>query len=481
MFSIKLYSKILIIITLVSLSGCKTAFESEKNITDKLPKRFLNEGTSEKLSLPNRSNFFIDSTLTGLINTSLQQNFDVQLAMQRVQQYRSEVILTKGIRLPDLNLNASAGQQRFGKYTADGVGNYDTNFSQNITQNQTMSNPLPDYYVGLHSQWELDLWGKLNNKKKAAYARFLASENGKNLVITNMIAEVAGLYYELLALDAEKKILVENIELQESSLEIVTIQKQVGRANELGIEIMQGRLLNSKGKLIEVEQKIIINENQINFLLGRYPQPIKRPESILNLPLPQKIAEGVPSDMLGKRPDIVQAEFELTATKSDVKSAQAAFYPSLIINGSVGFHAFDAALLLESPSSLAYNIIGGLTAPLLNRRVLKAQLLSAKTSQKQAYINYHKTIVNGFKEVYNSITQLNNAQKMTELKTQEVKTFKNSIATSGELFKTGKANYLEIVNTQKNYLDSQLELVNLKKIQLQSTVNLYRSLGGGLQ
>ncbi len=474
-------SSLYLIIILFTVFGCKSSSEAEKNIVNNVPKNYGVATESNKLTLPERSVFFNDSVLNSLINTSLQKNFDIQSALQRVQQYRAEVLLNKGIRLPDLSFNGSIGQRQFGKYTMDGVGNYDTNFSQNIAENQKMSNPLPDYYLGLQSQWEIDIWGKLKNKKKAAMARFLASENGKNLVITTVIAEVANLYYEILALDTEKQIVEDNIKLQEEALEIVIIQKQVGRANELGIEIMQGRLLSSKAKLIEVDQRIVIAQNQLNFLLGRYPESIAIKSNILKQPLPLKISEGIPSEMLAKRPDIKQAELELMATKSDVKSAKAAFYPSLNINASMGFHAFNSALLLENPASAVYQIFGGLTAPLLNRRILKAQLLASKTAQQQAYINYERSVVNGFKEVYNSIYQLASAQKMTDLKSEEVKTFKNSITTSRELFKNGKANYLEIVNSQKNYLDSQLELVNLKKQQLQSTVNLYKSLGGGLQ
>lgn len=474
-------SSLYLIIIVFTVFSCKTSNEAEKNIVNNLPKTYGTSSSEKSLVLPERSVFFSDSVLVSLINKSLETNFDVQSAMQRIQQYRAEVVLNKGIRLPDLSFYGSIGQRKLGKYTMDGVGNYDTNFSHNITEDQKMPNPLPDYSLGLQSQWEIDIWGKLNNKKKAAMARFLASESGKNLVITNVIAEVANLYYEILALDTERLIVKDNIELQEDALEIVIVQKQVGRANELGIEIMQGRLLSSKAKLIEVDQKIVIAQNQLNFLLGRYPQPITIKNNILKQPLPLQISEGIPSEMMAKRPDIKQAEFELVATKSDVKSAKAAFYPSLNINANMGFHAFNSALLLENPASTAYQIFGGLTAPLLNRRVLKAHLLASKTAQKQAYINYERSVINGFKEVYNSIYQLASAKKMTELKDEEVKTFKNSITTSKELFRNGKANYLEIVNSQKNYLDSQLELVNLKKQQLQSTVNLYKSLGGGLQ
>lgn len=477
MFSLKSTSIILIVFTVLS---CKTVKDPTSEISAQLPPKFQTEIESKTTVLPNWKVFFADTTLTSLITTSLQQNFEVQTAMQRVIQYRSDVVLNKGIRLPDVNFNGVVGQQRFGKYTMDGVGNYDTNFSTNITPNQRISNPLPEYYLGLNSQWELDIWGKLNQRKKAAFSKFLSSEYAKHFVQTQVIENVATLYYELLALDAEKEILKENIDLQEESLNIVIVQKQVGRANELGIEIMKGRQLSSKGRLIELEQKIVLVENQINFLLARYPQSIRRKTHLFDQKENPVLQEGVPSDLLNNRPDIKQAELELIAAKADVKSAKKAFYPSLIINSSIGYQAFNATLLLD-PASLANSVMGGLTAPLLNRRVLKSQLMESKANQQQAYINYQKSVVTGFTEVYNDLNQLTNVGKMEDLKKQEVAVFKTSINTSTELFKTGKATYLEIITAQKNYLESQIELIDLKKQRLQSTVNLYKSLGGGWQ
>jgi len=170
---------------------------------------------------------------------------------------------------------------------------------------------------------------------------------------------------------------------------------------------------------------------------------------------------------------------ELLATNADLKSAKAAFYPSLNISGFLGLQSFNALLLLEAPASLAYNAMGGLTAPLLNRRRLKADLMNAKSEQRQAYINYEKNVVNGFIEVYNALNRLNNTKQMYITKMEEVEVLKQSIFTSSELFKAGRATYMEILLAQKNALQSQIELNELNKKQGISIVNLYRALGGG--
>lgn len=464
------------------LTACNIpkALDSKSKI--ELPKQFPN-GSSDtnQVALPNWKKVYFDSTLSQLIDQSIISNFDLRFAMQRVEAYRSQVVLNKGIGLPDLSADVGLGVRRYGDYTMDGVGNYDTRLSPNINSKQKIPNPLPDYYIGLQSNWEIDLWGKLKNRKKAALNRFLGSQMGKNLMLTSTIAEIASTYYHLLALDNERKIYIENIALQQKAFEVVQIQKQTGMANELAVEILEAQLLGSKEKEVEVEQRIIEAENLLNFLLGRYPQTINRNEEILNSSLPPFIKAGLPSDLLRNRPDIRQAELELEASKADVHSARVAFYPSLNIGLGIGLQAFNAALLLEAPASVAYTGLSGLTTPLLNRRILKSQLLSAEVEKQQAYIQYEKTVTRSFTEVYTASTQINNVERMIAIKKQEVDILKKSIVTSGELFRTGRATYLEIVNAQKNALQSQLELVNLKKFQFQAAVELYRTLGGGWQ
>lgn len=282
-----------------------------------------------------------------------------------------------------------------------------------------------------------------------------------------------------MALDNEDKILIDNIELQQEALDLVLAQKEAGRANELGVEMMKAQLLNSKSIQAEVQQLVLETESKLNFLCGFYPQNIKRDTSYFSQHLRTTLAVGIPSDLIKNRADIRQAEFELKAANADVKSAQAAFYPTLNINAALGLQSFNALLLLETPASMAYNVLGGLTAPLLNRRKLKADLMSSRAEQKQAYMNYEKTVVNSFKEVYIALNNIKNTKQMYDLKKEEVDILKKSISTSSELFKAGRANYLEIITSQKNTLQAQIELINFYKRQNIAMVDLYKSIGGG--
>ncbi|MBC7485409.1 MAG: TolC family protein [Cytophagaceae bacterium] len=429
--------------------------------------------------IENWKTFFSDTILIQLIDSGLVNNFDLQIAHQKVMQARSGVQFTKGIRMPNLGLNLSAGQRKYGDYTIDGVGNYDTQFSPNVNEKQQLPNPIPDFYAGVYSTWEIDLWGRLKNKKRAALARFFAGEQGRNLVVTNLIAEISSAYYRLMVLDQELLIIRENLQLQENALEIVVAQKETGKSNALAIELISSQVLNAKALSLEVKQVIILEENKLNFLLGRYPMPVPRSSFINNEEISKMPDTGIPSDMLSNRPDIKAAEYELKAQRADVKSAKAAFYPSLTLNGNLGYQSFNAAFLFETPASIAYNVAGGLLMPLLNRRALKADLMLSKASQREAYLNYEKTILKSFTEVFQLTQQLDNYKEMQGLKSEQVKVLEKSVSTSRDLFAYNRASYLEIITAQQNYLRSQIELLDIHYRKTLTNIYLYKALGGG--
>jgi multidrug efflux system outer membrane protein len=477
MFKNKIY--FIFIFTSLLIAGCKTTQYKTDVVNNAIPKKFNEESDSSSKIISKWKEVFYDANLVALIDSALKNNYDLKIALQKIEMSKAGLKSNKGIRLPDLNLNANIGQRKFGEYTMDGVGNYDTQFSTNINDKQQIPNPLPDYNVGIQSSWEIDLWGKLKNKKKSAAAKFIASQYGKDLIVTNLIAEIANTYFELLALDYEVQVLIDNIELQQAALELVIAQKEAGRANELGVEMMKAQLLNSKVIQAEVQQLILENESKINYLCGVYPKNISRDTAYFSQHIQSTIAVGIPSDLIKNRADIKQSEFELKAANADVKSAQSAFYPTINLNAALGLQSFNALLLVEAPASITYNLLGGLVTPILNRRKLKAELMATKAEQKQAYVNYEKTVVNSFKEVYVSINNIKNTKLMYDYKKEEAEILKRTIYTSTELFKAGRANYLEIITTQKNALIAEIELINLYKKQNIALIDLYRSIGGG--
>jgi len=325
----------------------------------------------------------------------------------------------------------------------------------------------------------VDIWKKLRNSKKAAITRYLSTEEGKNFVITNLIAEVADSYYELLALDNQLEIVKQNIGLQKNALEIIKVQKEAARATELAVQKFQAEVLKTQSLEYDIKQQIKETENRINFLLGRYPQDIPRERANFLTIMPAMINSGIPSQLLANRSDIRQSELDLAAAKLDVKVARAEFYPSFGISAGVGFQAFNPTYLFRMPESLLYSIAGDIAGPLINRNAIKAEFLNANARQVQAMYNYERTILNAYIEVSTQLSNISNLEKSYDLKSQQVEALTRSIDISGDLFKNARADYLEVLMTQRDALEAKLELIETKKAQMSAVVRVYRGLGGG--
>jgi NodT family efflux transporter outer membrane factor (OMF) lipoprotein len=334
-------------------------------------------------------------------------------------------------------------------------------------------------YFGLKTSWEIDIWGKLRSAKKAAFAKYLSTIEGKNFVLTNLVAEVANSYYELLSYDNQLEIIQQNIQLQKEQLAIAKVQKEAAVVTELAVKQFEAQVYNSQSLEYEVMQKIAENENKINFLLGRYPQKIIRNKSNLLLPLPNNIQTGIPSQLLSNRPDIRQAEMELLSTKWELKAAQLAFKPSLSLSNTIGIQAFKPSLLLKMPESIIYSLMGEMAGPIINRKAITAEFKNANANQIEALYHYQKASLNGYTEVYNELSNIHNLAKKFDYKAKEVDVLKKSIDIANDLFKSARANYLEVLTAQRDALAAKLEMIEVKKQQFISVTNIYKALGGG--
>ncbi len=462
------------------LSSCKVAPPVQMPEASPLPESFLPSRDSSRNSaeLPWKE-FFDDPYLVFYIEKGIANNLDLRMAIQRIQMAHASVRVAKGAFFPTLSASAAVGQRKFGEYTMDGIGNFDTNFSTNLPPEKRVPEHLPDYWLGVQSVWEIDLWGKLRNQKKSAVARFLATEKARHLIVTSLVAEIARNYYELIALDNELQIIQQNIQLQQTAVDLINAQKAAGRATELAVKQFTAQLLNTRSREAIIRQMIVYDENQINLLLGRFPQIVERGRPILDHRLPGEIHAGIPSQLLTRRPDIAQAELRLEAAKCDVKAARAAFLPSLAITSSLGVQSFRPEQLFNSPGSMAYSVFGGLTAPVFQRNMLKADYQRASAAQIELFYDYQKLVINGFQETVTGLQRIENLQTASSFKQQEVTTLQEAVATSNDLYVAGLASYLEVILAQKNVLEAELELAETRKEQFFSVIDLYRALGGG--
>ncbi len=465
-------------ILVLSVSSCKVPQATQKKENKVMPTAFVDSLASQDTT--NSGNvkwreFFTDSNLISLIDTALKNNQELNITLQELEIAKNDIMLRKGALKPIVGIGASGGVEKVGRYTSQGAGDASTE----ITPGHEMPDPLGDINVSVFTHWEVDIWKKLKDSEQAAVNRYLATVEGKNFVLSSLIAEVANSYYELLALDNQLAIIRQNIQLQEKALEVVKIQKEATRVTELAVKKFEAEVAKTKGMEFSTLQQIKETENRINFLLGRYPQEIARNQSNFIDLVPASVRTGIPSQLLNNRPDILQAEHELAAAKLDVQVARKEFYPSLDISAAFGLQAFKPSYLFRLPESLLYNLAGDLTAPLLNKNAIKAEFNSANARQIQAIYNYECTLLNAFTEVSTQLSNIDNLEKGYVYKNQEVDALNKSIDVSNELFKSARADYLEVLMTQRDVLDAKLELIETKKQQLNAVVNVYKALGGG--
>ena len=419
--------------------------------------------------------FFTDANLRLLIDSALAGNQELNIMLQEVAVAQTEVRARKGEYLPFVDFGAAAGVEKVGEFTRNGAVEHNLD----IKEETKFPEPLPDFLVSARASWELDVWKKLRNAKQAAVLRYLGTLEGKNFMVTHLVAEIANSYYELMALDNQLEILQSNIAIQQDALAIVRQEKLAAKVTELAVRRFEAEVLKNRSSQFDIQQRIVEMENRINFLVGRYPQPVMRSSAGFSSLVPDSLYGGVPSQLLAYRPDIRQAELELSAAKLDVKSAKANFYPSVRLTAGVGLNAFDGALLTETPASLLYNVAGDLVAPLVNRNAIKATYIGANARQLQAVYDYERTVLNAYVEVVNQLSNISNLRKSYDLRKQQVDALSSSITISTNLFRSARADYMEVLLTQRDALESKFELVETQKQRMNAVVNVYQALGGG--
>lgn len=464
-----------ILMLFVIYTNCKVPLALQSPGLKAIPDTYTNSIDTSNTAELNWKEFFQDRYLVALIDTAIHNNPDVLMTLQNIEIARYRVGMKDAFLHPFVMGGASLGLEKVGRYTSQGAGDA----SAEITPGKLVPEHLADITLGLQASWEADIWGKLRNAKKAAFTKYLGSIEGKNFVVTNLVAEIANSYYDLLSLDNSLEIIRENIRLQQNQLDIVKIQKEASVVTELAVKQFEAQVYNSQSLQYEVQQKITETENTINFLLGRYPQRIDRDKTILTDQTLYQIKSGIPSQLLKNRPDIKEAEYELMTAKLDVRTAQLEFYPTVGITSRLGMQAFKPGYLLTLPESLLYSLAGDLVGPIINRRAITAEFNTANAYQVQALYNYQKAILNGFVEVANELSSITNLDSMYTLKSKEAAVLTNSIDIANDLFKSARANYLEILTAQRDALSAKLDLVEVRKRQFNSIINLYRALGGG--
>lgn len=460
----------------ISVSACVVPVKVvERQVNKNVPGSFGVSQDTTNTGKARWNEFFTDPYLTALIDTGLRNNQELNVTLQEIQLANNEVLARQGAYRPYVGLGGGAGFDKVSRYTSQGAADEVSEIRPGIPTPTI----LPNTYFGATASWEIDIWHKLRNAKKAAINRYLGSIEGKNFQVTNLVAEIANSYYELMAYDNQLDIIQKNIVILNNALSITKQEKEAAKVTELAVRRFEAEVYKTQSLQYEIQQKIVETENHINYLIGRFPQHVQRNSQTFNELLPTQIAAGIPPQLLENRPDVRQAEWNLEAAKLDILSARANFYPSLTLKGFFGVMSYNPLYLVYTPQALVASLVGDLAGPIINKNEIIAAYKGAGARQIQTVYNYEKTVLNAYIEVANQLANINNLDQKYTQKNNQVQALTQSTSISLKLFTSARADYMEVLLTQRDVLEARIELIETRMQQFNAQVNAYRALGGG--
>ena len=457
---------LMIAIVALSLTNCgsyKSLKEApEVDTNDLVRDTRLTTDTTSIASIPWKE-YFTDQNLQSLIEEGLKNNVDMQIALSRVKQAEATLMMSRGAKLPSVS-----GVAQITHTQTNGSG-----------ENSVLATGINQNQLGVSASWQVDLWGRLNSLAKSDYAGLLNSYEYQKLIQTSLVANIASMYYNLLALDEQLQITKESISLLEKNAETMIALKDAGQQTAAAVAQSNATLYATQLTIPDLERQIREQENTLSLLLGRKPGDIIRSDFEKSL-IPNGFENEIPAQAIANRPDVRQAELNLLSAYALKDAAKASFYPSLSLNtASFGFMDTDFTNFFD-PANLALQIVGGLTQPIFRQKQLKGNLEVAKENQKQALVQFEYAALAAGQEISNVLYGYETLQSRMEYRSQQIESLKGAVAYTQELLGSGEANYLEVLTAQRNLLGAELNEVSDRLQELNYTVLLYQALGGGI-
>lgn len=409
---------------------------------------------------------FTDPKLQNLIDTGLRNNPDLKMALERIGEAQALLRQSRLAFLPSLNFAPNVTFNR----TSRAALNLPPNINIDLT--------TTTYSVGVTTNWEADIWGKLASAKRASLASLMQTEATRKALETQVISNIAGSYYTLLALDKQLAITLETIELRKKG--VTTMQKLKESAIVTGAAVVQseGNLYAAEVSVPDLRQAIRELENAMNVVLGRNPQPIDR-NTMDDQPAMPALQTGVPLQLLHNRPDVAAAEQAYRIAFENVNVAKTFFYPTLAITaGSGGFSSLATNSILSN--SLFYTLAAGLTQPIFARGANKARLKSSEAQREMALQSFYKSLLVAGQEVSDALFAFEMGLEKESTRKKQIESLEKAVNFTEQLLLYSSAiNYTDVLTSEQALLSAQLAGVNDKQQQLMATVALYRALGGG--
>lgn len=437
----------------ILLSSCglyKKYERPELTFTDSLYRRLPDAKDTASLAQISWEDFFTDPVLKEWIALGLKHNTDLNVARMRVEEAEAGLMAARGAFLPGATFNAGAGAAKPGG----------TDFSANVT-----------------ASWEADIFGRLTNAKRKAAAALEQSVAYRQAVQTQLVSAIANTYYTLLMLDEQLRVSQRTYENWKENIRTMEALKRAGKTNEAAVLQAKSNQLNVEGSMLSLEQQIMEMENSLSSLLGIVPMTIRRGHlNEQNFPL--ELSQGLPAQLLSRRPDVKQAEMALAQAYYATNQARASFYPKLSLSGVLGWTAAGSSV--DSGTFIA-DIGASLMQPIFNKRALKADLKKAQAQQQAALYEFKQSLLDAGVEVNNALIQWQTAQESLKIDQKKVVHLQAAVWNTQLLMKHGLTNYLEVLTAQQTLLQAELAVASDKFEQIQGVINLYHALGGGYE
>lgn len=396
---------------------------------------------------------FRDPKLQTLIEQGLAHNTDLQTAMLQVKQAQASLMTARLSFLPSFTLSPQGGITKM----------------ENTPSYRTWQAPI-------NASWEADLFGNLLNTSRGAKASLLQSEAYEQAVRSQVIANIANLYYTLLMLDRQLEISEETQVKWNQTLTMMKSMMEAGMSNKAGVAQTEASCYAVAASIAEIRQTIRETENSLSTLLGMTPQHIDRGR-LEDQVMPEEINAGVPLQLLSNRPDVRSAEMSLASAFYLTNKARSAFYPNISVTGTLGWTNGTSGTI--NPAEIIKNAIVSLTQPIFNRGALIANLKITKAQQEQARLNFQQTLLNAGAEVSNALYAYQTVGEKSQQRDMQVKALEDAVEATVGLMSVGETTYLDVITAQQSLLSAQLTQVQDDYDYLQSVINLYQALGGG--
>ncbi|MDI5898667.1 efflux transporter outer membrane subunit [Flavobacterium yafengii] len=462
-----IYKIVLLGVTATVMQSCFVAKEYDRPEL-KTENLYRNEIVStDTISLANVAwdKVFTDPLLQGYIKKGLENNLDIKIAMQNIAAAEATMKQGKAGYFPTLSAGTDWTHQELSKNSQFGA----------LLQNRSTD----QYQLTGSLSWEADIWGKIRSNKRAVNATYLQTTAANQAVKTQLIANIAATYYQLLSVDAQIKLAEKTLVNRNQSIETIIALKDAGNVTEVGVKQTEAQKYATEIILADLKNSIIILENTMSILMGQGSAKIER-NTFETQSMQPTITLGVPATLLRNRPDVIAAEYNLISNFEQTNVAKSNFYPTLKLTANGGLQSIDLKEWFSANSIFA-NVITGLTQPIFNQRQIKTRFEIAKANQEKAYLQFEQSLLTAGKEVSDALAQYNNETYKLTVREKQVDALNKATDYSDELLTYGLANYLEVLTVKDNALNAELSLIDNKFQQYKAIIQLYRALGGGWQ